>query len=284
MIEITFLGSGTGIPDVRRASPGILVKSNNNYILMDSGPGALRQLAKLKLNSNRIGYILYTHLHPDHTTDLIAFLFSARYQILPASPKDTFTAATQRFIQTHKRGFRTAPLTIIGPKGLKKFYRQLMTLYGPWLKPVSYKLTIREVLDSSFKIGDLRIASVQMQHQKFSVGYRLTTPSNRSVAYSGDTEYCPGVVKLARNADILITECSAPDEVPMPYHLTPSAIARIMAESGARSRNGVPIISGRKVILTHLYPLCAEHDIVKQVKRNWPGPVKLAADLMRFRL
>ncbi|MFA5793666.1 MAG: ribonuclease Z [Candidatus Brocadiia bacterium] len=271
-MKVTFLGSGTGIPYTRRASPGILVESGNIRLLMDSGPGALRQLAQLGINSHQISHLLYTHFHPDHTSDLITFLFTARYQI--TSPlKNGLTRATQKFINSHKTGFRTAPLTIIAPKGLNKFYRNILNLYYKWIVPTTYKLTLKEVLESSFKVGNLNIKSSEMKHEKYSVGYRLTTPGGKSLVYSGDTEYCPNIVRLAKNSDVLVLEASAPDEVAMPYHLRPLTSARIASE-----------VNPRKLILTHLYPVCDEHNITNQVHSHWPGKVETALDFKSFKL
>lgn len=271
-MKVTFLGSGTGVPYAKRASPGILVENGNTRLLMDSGPGALRQLAKLGITPHQINYALYTHFHPDHTSDFIFLLFASKYQI--TSPlKGGLTKATQEFIRRHKTGFRTAPLTVIGPKGLKKFYQGILDLYYKWVVPTTYKLTLKEVLESSFKIGNLRISTSEMKHEKYSIGYRLTTPAGKSLVYSGDTEYCPNIVKLGKKADVLVLEASAPEEVAMPYHLNPLTSSRIAREA-----------QPKKLLLTHLYPVCDEHNIARQVKRHWPGKVEVARDFTRINL
>ncbi|MFH1227724.1 MAG: MBL fold metallo-hydrolase [Planctomycetota bacterium] len=271
-MKVTFLGSGTGIPYTRRASPGILVESGNIRLLMDSGPGALRQLARLGINSHQVSHLLYTHFHPDHTSDLITFLFTARYQITSPA-KRGLTKATQEFIGKHRTGFRTAPLTIIAPKGLKKFYQNILNLYYKWVVPTTYKLTLKEVLENSFKIGNLNIKSSELKHEKYSVGYRLTGTNNKSLVYSGDTEYCPEIVNLAKGADTLIIDSSAPDQVDMPYHLRPLTMARIASEA-----------KPNKLIMTHLYPVCDEHNMAKQVRKYWPGKVEIARDFKSFKL
>lgn len=272
-IEITFLGSGTGFPRQERASPGILVKIPHFNILMDSGPGAMRQLARLGLTTNDIDIIMYTHLHPDHTVDIIDFLFCAKYQVVD---KHNLVAAVNRFIASRKDGFRTKPFHLIGPLGFKNFYRRLKNLYGHWITASTYPLKITEVKNHHLKFRRWNLQTAEMFHEKTSVGYRINI-ANKSVVYSGDTGYCSNIVRLAKQTDLLILECSTSDLTPLGKHLTPSSAARIIRESGAK-----------KAILTHIYEVGDKFDLLKQVRSKWKdipaGKVRLARDLLKLYL
>lgn len=286
-MEITFLGSGTGFPNKNRASPGILLKLPKLNILWDSGPGTMRQLAKLNLTTNDIDIIMFTHLHPDHTIDLIDFLFSAKYQVVPGTrtvrgkSNKSLPKALNQFITWYNNkpgrdGFRTKPLHLIGPTGFKSFYNRMINLYGQWLKTSTYPLKISEVKNTQLLFNGWKLKTALMEHEKYSVGYRIET-KGKVLVYSGDTSYCANIVKLGRDADILILECSTSDEVNLPFHLKPRDIARITRESSAK-----------KVILTHIYQVADEFDLLKQVRSNWPkipaGKVSLAHDLMRVKM
>jgi ribonuclease BN (tRNA processing enzyme) len=276
-MQITFLGSGTGFPRKERASPGILVKLNTKprriNILMDSGPGAMRQLAKLGMTTNDIDVILYSHLHPDHTSDLIDFLFCAKYQVVA---KKDLPGVLNRFIAAGGKGFRKKPLQIFGPVGFKKFLDKINGLYGTWVEASSYPLIVKEVLDSTVKLKGWTLKAAEMVHEKYSVGYRVEC-GGKSVVYSGDTDYCHNIVKLAKNADLLIAECSTSDEIKMPFHLAPAKIALITKESGVK-----------KVLLAHIYEVADKFDLLKQVKQAHPGiaagRVKLARDFMKVKI
>ena len=78
MPNLLVLGSGTGIPNIKRQAPGYLLTVDGKRILLDSGPGTLQRLIHYGVTYQDIDYILYTHLHPDHTLDLAAILFAAR--------------------------------------------------------------------------------------------------------------------------------------------------------------------------------------------------------------
>jgi len=56
----------------------------------------------------------------------------------------------------------------------------------------------------------VKIFSLPMAHTPESVGYRIELHDGRSIAVSGDTDYCESVVDLARDADLLVLECSFP--------------------------------------------------------------------------
>ena len=54
MEELIVVGSGTGIPSLRRASPGLLLVSLNSKTLLDSGPGTLRKMLEAKTTYNDV--------------------------------------------------------------------------------------------------------------------------------------------------------------------------------------------------------------------------------------
>ena len=100
---------------------------------------------------------------------------------------------------------------------------------------------------------------------------RPKSPEGKVVAYSGDTDYCPNLIELAKGVDLLILECSLPDDMKIDGHLTPSLAGRVARETECK-----------RLLLTHFYPPCDKYDIVEIVKKQYKGEVKLAEDLMRI--
>ena len=43
-MEVYIIGSGTGVPSLRRGSPGTVIKVGKSTVLLDSGSGTLRRL------------------------------------------------------------------------------------------------------------------------------------------------------------------------------------------------------------------------------------------------
>lgn len=251
MPELMILGSGTGMPSLRRGAPGLLLFSGTSQIAIDSGSGAMRNMLKAGVTCRDIDLLLYTHIHPDHIADLVPILFACRYSELP----------------------REKELTCAGGPGFKKYFNKLRRVYGSWIEPAAYSLTIKELLSRPLDWGEIKISSKPMAHLPESVGFRIEWKDGRSIVISGDTDFCEPLVTLASGADLLVLECSFPDEKKVEGHLTPSLAGRIATESGCR-----------RLLLTHLYPVCDRFDIVSQCRQAYSGEIILGEDLMRIKV
>jgi ribonuclease BN (tRNA processing enzyme) len=248
-ITITILGSGTGVPRADRCAPGLVVQAGKTSILMDSGSGSAYQLARAGLRYYQLDHLFYSHYaHPDHINDLAELIFANNY----FDPR------------------RRQPLNIYGPPGMKDFHRRLVALF-PILGAVDFPVMVHELAHDCVTLGDLTIRTRPLSHQQVAcVGYRLER-EGRSIIYSGDTGYCESLIELAREGEVLIVECSFPDEHKVAGHLTSAEVGRIARQAGVK-----------KVVLTHLYPLSDQADVVAQVRAVFQGEVVKAEDLMQI--
>jgi ribonuclease BN (tRNA processing enzyme) len=251
LAELIIIGSGTGIPSLGRASPGVVIISDNTQILIDSGPGTLRKMLEVGITYQDINLLLYTHIHPDHISDLVPILFACKYADLP----------------------RQNDLLCIGGPGFTRYFAKLKKIHGSWIDPQSYHLTIKEISKKPIFFRDLKILSKPMTHLPGSVGYRIEFKDGRSMAISGDTDYCQNIIDLAFEVDLLVLECSFPDGKKVEGHLTPSLAGRIASESHCK-----------KLLLTHLYPVCDQFDILKQCSEVYQGEIIVGEDLMRIKI
>lgn len=249
-MEITILGSGTGVPSLKRNASGLLIKIENKTLVFDTGPGTIKNLLKAGVTYHDVDCIFYTHFHTDHTLDLATFLFAAKYAL----------------------SLRTKELLLAGPEGLEEFYNGLLNIYGDVVSPEAYKLDLREIKEPLFEGDGYKIHTSQMQHTPQSLGYRIES-GKKVVVYSGDTDVCENIVKLGRDADILILDCSFPDEMKVKGHLTPHEAAEIAQAANCK-----------KLVLSHLYPVCEANAITRQAKKIFKGEVVVASDLMKFSL
>jgi len=206
-------------------------------------------MARLGLDFRRVDTICFSHFHPDHVSEFVPFLFAMNYTV-------DFT--------------RSLPLHVIGPKGLKDFYEQLRGIFGRWVEAQTYPLFFHEAEESNLPFPDFEIKTLPMNHSAKSIGFRLAG-QGRSLAYSGDTDYCVNIVNLGRKADLLILECSFPDERKKEGHLTPALAGRIAREA-----------SCQKLLLTHFYPVFQNHDILAECRQEFPGEIILAEDEMKI--
>jgi ribonuclease BN (tRNA processing enzyme) len=249
-MRVTILGSGTLVPTGIRGPAGYAVEVAGHLLLLDGGSGTLRRLAEAHLDYRSIDHLFYTHVHPDHTGDLVPFLFAQR----------------------HTPGLgRTRDIWISGPRGFASFVDRLNAVYERWISGNGYAVHVRELWGAGVEVGEARVDAVPLKHSVAEVGYRITAPGGATMAYTGDTDVTEAVCDLARDVDVLIADCSSPDDKKLDGHLTPGLVGDLAQRAGARL-----------VVLSHLYPVCDGVDVAAQCRRRYRGPVVVAHDLMQI--
>ncbi|MFH2219095.1 MAG: MBL fold metallo-hydrolase [Pseudomonadota bacterium] len=250
-MSVTILGSGTCVPSLSRSACAVLVKIKNQVLLFDSGAGTIRRLLETRTKISDITHLFYSHLHPDHTGELVSLLFATKYSGDPP---------------------RRSPLNILAGKGFSAFYRGLKSVYGEWIELAPGLLNIDELDNTAHdtrRCSDFTVDSMPVQHNDESIAYRITGPGGFSVVYSGDTDYTDNLIALAENADIFICESALPDGLKAKGHLTPSLAGEMATRANVR-----------KLVLTHFYPECDHADIAGECRKTYAGPLVLAEDLM----
>jgi ribonuclease BN (tRNA processing enzyme) len=246
MMELTVIGSGTGVPSLRRGSPCLALKAAGRLVVLDLGSGALRSLLRAGLDFSAIDVLALTHLHPDHVGDLIPFLFATRYAL----------------------GYtRTQPFRLLAARGFARFHRQLNEAFAGWVEPPPGLMDLKELSpDGPDAMSDhgLVIRSAPTNHTAGSLAYRVEA-GGAAVVYSGDTDENDSLVELAREANLLVLECANP--VKIPGHLTPGEAGRLAARAGVR-----------RLLLTHFYPPCDAVDVAALAAREFSGEIMRAED------
>lgn len=246
-MELIILGSGTAIPTTRRSSPGLLIRVAGESLLFDGGSGTLKRLAEAGVDIREIDRVFYTHLHPDHTADLVPFLFALK------NPD-------------YKRA---KALYLSGPPGFNGFYRHLIGIYGESIVPMDYSLHLKDLKDETWALEGWSITAKSVIHTRQSLAYRIES-GGKAIVYSGDTDYCQAIIDLAMGSDLLVLECAFPNERRSPGHLTPSLAGEIASKARCQ-----------RLVLTHFYPVCEGYDLLSQCRKTYSGEVTLAEDLMR---
>jgi len=254
-ISVTILGSGTCVPSLKRSSCSVLMKIKNRLLLFDSGPGTMRRLLEAGTTIFDISHLFYSHLHPDHTGELVSFIFANKYS----------------------NGIhRQIPITLVAAKGFATFYSRLKSAYGHWIELGPEMLRMIELDNGACDMccfDDFTVQSVPVEHIAGSLAYRIITSGKKSAVYSGDTDFCESLIALSKDADLLICESAHPDDLKVRGHLTPALAGEIARRANVR-----------KLVLTHFYPECDQADIEKECRKTWAGPLLLAEDLMKIEL
>jgi len=250
---LIILGSGTAIPLHDRGSPSLVLLIEGSPVLIDIGPGTLRQLTRVGISYEKIERIFLTHFHPDHTADLIHLLFASK------------NPGVLR---------RRRPFVITGPSGLSELVNALQDAYHTWLTLPPEMMRIEEI-DISKKVerdyGNFTVTAGPTNHTPNSLAYRVEDRSGKTVVYSGDTQYNENLVALAKDADLFICESAFPDGGDVRMHMTPCLAGKAASLANAR-----------QLVLTHLYPACDKADITAQCRKTYSGPLIIARDLLRI--
>ncbi len=252
-MEVIIVGSGTCVPSVRRAGPCQLLRAWGSNILVDSAAGSLRQLLHAGVRQDDIDLILYTHFHPDHTGELVPFIFASKY-----SPSFK----------------RKRPVLVWAAEGFSSLLDGLVAAWGEWAEPEKGKIIFEEIprgMNTCQQFPPLVIKTAPTKHTAHSLAYRIEAPDSKSVVFSGDTDFSEELIGLSEGADLLVMECAAPEGKKVPGHMTPSEAGMIASQAGVK-----------RLVLTHFYPECDESDLVTPCRQHYEGPLILAEDLMRI--
>lgn len=246
-MRLTTIGTGTAAPHATRGAAAHLVSATSVQLLLDCGAGSVQRMAALGVEWQRITHVAVTHFHPDHVADIVMLLMGWRWGQLPA---------------------RSAPATLFGPVGTGAFMERLAGVYGPWLLAPGFPFTIRDVTpDEVIRLPDGVELSLQpVPHTAESVAYSVVQGTTRLV-YTGDTGYDEALADWAAGCDLLLAECSLPDNLAIREHLTPRQVGSLAARANTK-----------QLALTHFYPPVESIDIVAEVAEQYAGPVVCATD------
>lgn len=261
-MKLSFCGTGAGAFTAQRASSGYVLQSDEGSIMLDCGPGSVREALCLGINLEALDAVFISHLHEDHFLDLASIAFQSMYV----------------------RYERLPPL--IGPAGIQDVGEWLMVMR----RPNAHVLPVlaSEAGDGDEReVGGFRVLTRETPHAPEIKAYaRRLSHDGRTLVFSGDTAANPGVmVELAQGADVLLHECfsragldryaamrrpAAAERVRERIPLTHSEVtdvARIAAAAGVS-----------RLVLTHILPPENDADLIAEASKFFKGDVLVARD------
>jgi ribonuclease Z len=243
-MKAIFLGTNGWYDSPTGNTVSILLEAEETTVILDAGNG----ISKLDRFSglDKPAFLFLSHLHLDHVSG---------FHVFPKLP------------------FRQG-LTICGSKGVERELGDL--LRAPFTVPLGRLPFSTRFVELPEEEGTLPfpVRALPLVHASPCLGFRLVL-DGRIVTYCTDTGYCENAVELARNADLLITECAfKPGQESTDWpHLNPETAGRIAREAKAKQLVLVHFDA-------HLYgKLSDRDDAVAEVARHFPN-VTAARDEM----
>lgn len=178
-MEVAILGTGSIYSKSNCAS---LIIDNN--ILIDLGPGVVKQLLKQDYDLKNINTVLITHLHSDHILDFPTFIVNIG--ILGINHE----------------------INIYSPKGTKdKFLTLLNLMYGDYFNSfVNKYLNFIDLIDNKTFIVNKHIFKTKEVIHTGIESYGFIVDSKLGI--TGDTSLCEGVKEIFSESETIVCDCS----------------------------------------------------------------------------
>ncbi|MBT7102016.1 ribonuclease Z [archaeon] len=228
-IKLNFLGTGSAIPTARRNHPAVLLRYKAESVLIDCGEGTQRQFRKAHLNPCKITKILISHWHGDHVLGLPGLLqtmmlngYNKKLEIY--GPKGTSAKVRQFFDLLGRKGqdldvkVKEVSRGKIVDEG--DFYIEVAEMDHD-APAVAYSFVVKEKMrldkaklkkmkvPNSPLVGELvKGKTVEIGGKKINGKKLMYKEDARKVVVVMDTRYNEGAVKLAKGADLLISEAT----------------------------------------------------------------------------
>ncbi|MEE1754997.1 MBL fold metallo-hydrolase [Streptomyces sp. SP18CS02] len=243
-LDLTVLGTASPHPAPGRPCSGHLLTGGGATIWVDAGPGTFAELQR-RTDPARLDAIWISHLHADHSADLLSALYAFAYGGLTPP----------------------APVPVYAPPGCAERIAGFLGRSGPADLPGV--LGFHDLYDGhEARHGGLRLLSRAVAHDTEAYGLRAEC-EGAVLAYTGDSGPCLALTELARGADLLLSEADIdrPLEGEPQVHLTPEDAGRLAREAGA----GL-------LVVTHVGPTLTRESAARRAAAVSGGPVETACE------
>ncbi|KAI9024863.1 beta-lactamase-like protein [Hyaloraphidium curvatum] len=269
-LRVTLLGTGSPTASLARSHPAALVewgpRGSGHCALVDCGDGTVQQLLKAGVKLSTVTIIGLTHMHWDHILGYPAFVWGSW---LAGRPK----------------------LRTYGPTGTEEMHQRLVRSYyadqAEWGIDLGFRkegwedIKVLDVEDgwTADLDGGCTVRAGRVEHPPMaSLGYRFEH-GGKSIVISGDVARCDELVRLSRDADVLVVDaCAAPPPDTAPpqrqklieklhgFHASPQDCVDMARAAGVKH-----------VVLTHHLP---EVGVPSFDAEGYEGKVTVGEDLM----
>lgn len=255
-MRLTVVGCSGSYPGPESPASSYLVQADDAdgrtwNLVLDLGSGALGPLQRY-VELEDVDAIGLSHLHPDHMADLSGLFVYLRYAPRPLA---------KRHVEVH------------GPFGtLSRIAEAHGTQPGESLTDHLHVHAWQP--GRPVTVGPMSVLPVAVEHPIPAYGVRVTGPSEAdrartvTLAFTGDTDVCPGLDELAQGVDLLLAEAAfveGRDDHIKGIHLT----GRRAGEAAERGGCG-------RLVVTHV-PAWNDPDVaVAEAREVFSGPIDRA--------
>lgn len=257
-MELTVLGKSPALPDDGGANSGYLVREEGFTLLVDCGSGVFAKLRALA-DPGAVDAVLITHMHADHTVDVIAFSHALTY---------------------HYRDSGRQPVLWL-PPGARRAFTTLGRVYGDEdLVTRAFAATHEYDPERSLSLGPLELRFTAVPHFVPTWACDIRAGDGRRITFGADCAPNDAIVALAAGTDLLMLEAT---EGPTRPAVAAGALERLpqrtvghlsAQEAGELARRA----GAHRLLLTHYSDLLDSAALGRAAAAAFGGPVELARE------
>lgn len=266
-VSVQVLGSNGPALNGNRASASYLLWIGSQAkVLVDMGSGAHLRFAQSQAKFTDLSLVAISHLHPDHTSDLPALLWSSRQsrsdtlRITGPSGNDiapSFSTFLDRLFDPKEGAFQ-----VLGP---------VMTAAPSNPGVVRLDVGVVDVTKGEptkvFDGDGMIVTAFGIPHGNLpTLAYRVETRGVSAVFSSDQNGTNPKFVDFAKGANVLIMHM-ATNVANNPLHASPAVVGRIAQSAGVK-----------RLIVSHLGQFDLDPAIA-ELKQAYTGALTIGADL-----
>lgn len=252
MARVIILGSAAAVNDAQHDyTHFLLIGEKSTPILIDAGSNPLGKIKNLGVDDEELEDMILTHFHPDHV------------------------AGVPNMMMHMWLLGRKAPLRVYGLHHCLNRIEDTMEAYGwqewPNFFPISFQRVMNRENAPILENEDFVIRAYPVMHYDVpTIGLRIFNKlTQQTLAYSCDTKPFPGLIDLARDADVLIHEAAGFDGL---GHTDARQAGEIAQEARAKS-----------LYLIHYQVWNADPEpLVDEARSTFDGHIHLCKDFDEF--
>jgi len=215
---VRFFGSGDSFGDGGRFQACILVEHDGFHVLLDCGASSLTAMKRTGFDPNAIDAVVVTHFHGDHSGGIPYLILDGQFRK------------------------RERALLIAGPARIRERMAAIFEAALPTSSTTrqSFDVTYAELGERPFRVGPAVVVALPVAHLAATTphGIRVTL-GGKTIGYTGDTDWCEALPRLADGADLFIAEAYS-FEKRIPQHLSHATLLAHRDE-----------LRAKRIVLTH---------------------------------
>jgi ribonuclease BN (tRNA processing enzyme) len=247
-MRLIVLGGAAASPNRGMGCSSYLVVDGDTTIVLDPGPGTLQELRR-HTDFRTLSAVAVTHMHLDHTLDLLALRHALAYNPIPA-PR---------------------PVPVWLPPGGAAFLDAVTTPFDACDEPGRFRATVavREYdPHAPLTLGSCRLTFAPTFHDLPAWAIRLASAAGPTLGYTGDTGPTADLVDFFAGVDLLLAEATLLEPAP-PAPARGSLTAR---EAGLLASAA----HAKHLVLTHLWEERGFDHTLTEAQQVYRGPISLA--------